>query len=119
MKHISQALNEAFMKFPKHKPARSEAYRRYVAQFPCDHCGVEGYSQAAHPNTGKGMGMKADDFSCFPLCAPRFGVPGCHALFDQSALMTKDERRQYENDAIARMRARAREDGWFGEEAAA
>lgn len=25
MKHISQALNEAFMKFPKHKPARSEA----------------------------------------------------------------------------------------------
>lgn len=119
MKHISEALEEALMMFPKHKPARSESYRRYVATFPCDFCGIEGYSQAAHPNTGKGMGIKADDFSCFPLCGPRFGVPGCHALFDQGALMTKAERRDYENGAIARMRQRARADGWFSDEEAA
>ena len=43
---------------------RSEYYRRYVAALPCIHCGLEGYSQAAHANNsifGKGMGQKAHD----------------------------------------------------------
>ncbi|WP_258304996.1 hypothetical protein, partial [Escherichia coli] len=38
----------------KEAPVRSEPYRRAVASLPCVICGVHGYSQAAHANTGKG-----------------------------------------------------------------
>lgn len=83
---------------PIHKaaPVRSEAYRRAVAKLPCAICGVHGYSQAAHANTGKGMGMKACDLTCFPACGPRPGMPGCHAALDQGALFTKAVRRTLE-----------------------
>jgi hypothetical protein len=81
---------------PKDKPVRSEAYRRLVAALPCAICGIEGYGQAAHPNFGKGMAMKASDVLCFCLCGPRPGEAGCHARFDQSGYMTKDERRAFE-----------------------
>lgn len=80
----------------KSTPLRSEPYRRLVASLPCIRCGIAGHSQAAHPNTGKGAGMKTDDRLCFPLCAPRLGVPGCHALFDQHALYTREIRRRLE-----------------------
>lgn len=75
---------------------RSEAYRRLVAAMPCKHCGVWGHSQAAHPNTGKGAGLKTDDRECFALCADRPGVPGCHPKFDQGALFSKLTRRLIE-----------------------
>lgn len=82
---------------PKESPVRSEAYRRLVAAMPCAICGIDGYSQAAHPNAGgKGMGLKTDDRGCFPLCSPRPGEVGCHAKFDQHALFTKEERRAFE-----------------------
>jgi hypothetical protein len=54
----------------------SEPYRRLVALFPCKICGIDGYSQAAHPNTDKGAGIKTDDRLCFPLCCDRPGVQG-------------------------------------------
>lgn len=76
---------------------RSESYRRRVASLPCCFCGIEGHSQAAHSNSlehGKGAGLKADDAACFPLCADRPGVRGCHSLFDQGALFSKAERRE-------------------------
>ena len=38
----------------KAHPVRNEAYRRAVASLPCVICGVSGYSQAAHGNSGKG-----------------------------------------------------------------
>lgn len=65
---------------PKDLPVESEPYRRLVAALPCINCRLEGRSQAAHPNTGKGKGMKADDRLCFPLCH----VEGnnCHGRFD-------------------------------------
>ena len=47
----------------KAAPVRSEPYRRAVATLPCAICGVHGYSQAAHANQGKGMGMKACDLT--------------------------------------------------------
>ena len=47
---------------PKAAPVRSEPYRRAVATLPCAICGVHGYSQAAHANQGKGMGMKRTPF---------------------------------------------------------
>ena len=81
---------------PKAAPVRSEAYRRAVATLPCAICGVHGYSQAAHANQGKGMGMKACDLTCFPACGPRPGFQGCHAALDQGALFLKTVRRELE-----------------------
>ena len=81
---------------PKAAPVRSEAYRRAVASLPCAICGVPGYSQAAHANQGKGMGMKTCDLTCFPACGPRPGFQGCHAALDQGALFTKAVRRELE-----------------------
>lgn len=80
----------------KEAPVRNEAYRRAVASLPCAICGVYGYSQAAHANTGKGMGMKACDMTCFPACGPRPGFQGCHAALDQGALFLKAVRRELE-----------------------
>ena len=85
----------------KSAPVRSEAYRRLVASLPCVICGVPGYSQAAHGSgvgTGasKGMGIKACDLTCFPACAPRPGVVGCHAALDQGAMFTKAVRHELE-----------------------
>lgn len=80
----------------KDAPVRSEAYRRAVATLPCAICGVHGYSQAAHANQGKGMGMKACDLTCFPACGPRPGFQGCHAALDQGALFLKAVRRELE-----------------------
>jgi hypothetical protein len=84
---------------PKDKPVRSEAYRRAVASLPCAICGIEGHSQCAHSNAGKGMGQKSDDRNSFALCGPRPGEAGCHARFDQGALFTKEERRAFEKFA--------------------
>ena len=81
---------------PIPKAVRSEPYRRAVATLPCAICGVPGYSQAAHANTGKGMGMKACDLTCFPACGPRLGFQGCHAALDQGALFLKAVRRELE-----------------------
>ncbi len=81
---------------PKDGAVRSEEYRRLVAQLPCKHCGVHGHSQAAHPNTGKGAGLKTDDRLCFPLCCDRPGVQGCHPKFDQHALYSRAARREIE-----------------------
>lgn len=80
----------------KAAPVRSEAYRRAVASLPCAICGIFGYSQAAHANQGKGMGLKACDLTCFPACGPRPGIQGCHAALDQGALFTKVVRRELE-----------------------
>lgn len=86
---------------PKDQPIRSKAYLRLVAQLPCLHCGIWGHSQAAHANTGKGMGTKACDLQTFPLCADRPGQRGCHALFDQGALFSKEARRLIEPAWVA------------------
>lgn len=90
---------------PKVVPVSDEGYRRLVAMLPCMMCGVSGSSQAAHPNTNKGVGTKTDDRLCFPLCCDRPGVQGCHARFDQHALMNKEERRAAEPEFGERTRA--------------
>lgn len=76
----------------KDNPLRSEAYRRAVASLPCKVCGIEGRSQAAHANQGKGLGIKSDDRTCFPLCHE------CHQQFDQGAMFDRDSRRKLEID---------------------
>jgi len=92
----SPRVDETARARPKVEPVRSEAYRRAVASLSCIRCGIAGHSQAAHPNTGKGAGTKADDRLCFPLCADRPGVRCCHSLFDQGALFAKGARRVVE-----------------------
>ena len=99
------------MRFPKLKPVRSESYRRFVATHPCFACGITGFSQAAHPNHGRGLGQKASDLDCFPLCAPRFGLMGCHAQHDQLVDLSLAERRELEKQYTARMRFLARAAG--------
>ena len=91
---------------PKDAPVRSEAYRRAVASLPCAICGVPGYSQCAHSNSGKGAGIKASDLDSFPLCtvhpvADGRLVQGCHERFDQGALFSKLVRRDLEQAWIA------------------
>ena len=89
---------------PKLEPLRSEQYRRYVASFPCFHCGLAGSSQCAHANKGKGMGMKVCDRRTFPLCFP------CHSDLDNSRGMTREQRRDLEDRLVERMQAQARAD---------
>lgn len=86
---------------PKDLPIRSKAYLRLVAQLPCLHCGIWGYSQAAHSSQGKGMALKACDLQTFPLCCDRPGQRGCHSLFDQGALFGKEARRLIEPAWVA------------------
>ena len=81
---------------PKEVPVRHEGYRRLVAAMPCKICGIAGYSQCAHANVGKGMGIKASDLESFPACADRPGVRGCHSLLDQGALFAKHARQALE-----------------------
>ena len=85
----------------KEAPVRSETYRRAVASLPCVICGVHGYSQAAHANTGKGASIKACDLQTFPACASRPGLLGCHHKLDQGALFTKYVRRELESVWVA------------------
>ena len=94
--------------FPKTPAYRSESYRRYVASFECFGCGIEGYSQAAHPNQGKGLGMKTDDRMCFPLCCVRPDHMGCHQMHDLCVDMDRATRRELEIGYVNRMQQIAR-----------
>ncbi len=95
----------------KIRAVRSDSYKRFVASQACFGCGVVGYSQAAHPNAGKGLALKTCDLLCFPLCGPRFGLLGCHAQHDLSIEMSRDERRNAEAGYVARMQAIAKAAG--------
>ena len=73
----------------KRKPFRSEAWRRAVASLPCANCMRTDSVQAAHPNhRGKGMGIKAPDCWCVPLCVD------CHREFDQGMKWDKATKRE-------------------------
>lgn len=75
---------------------RSPTYRRLVAALPCMYCGRPGPSQHAHGNAGKGMAIKTSDLDGFPLCADRPLERGCHSLYDQGALLSKEDRHRLE-----------------------
>jgi hypothetical protein len=97
--------------FPKNPPARSRSYLRWVATLPCASCGIESYSQAAHPNYGRGLGQKASDLDAFPLCCTRPGHMGCHVMHDLLIDITLEQRRAMERVYTARTQAMAREAG--------
>jgi len=89
---------------PKEPPLRSEKYRRAVAALPCIRCGVEGYSQAAHADQGKAMQFKSDDRTCYPACASRPGVRGCHDIIGASGAIPQAMRRELEKEYAASTR---------------
>lgn len=98
---LMQAVSGEVVACPKENVIHHEGYRRLVAALPCKRCGIHGYSQAAHPNANKGMGIKTDDRLCFPLCTvhpDKDGnlVQGCHEKFDQGGKESKYARRVVE-----------------------
>lgn len=114
---VIAAVDAEVRAVPKGEPVRSEPYRRLVASLPCYRCRIGGYTQAAHGDMDKGMGIKACDLTCWPGCGPhwipgnialvgRAAIinPGCHWLVGTSGHMTRDERREFETDAAASTR---------------
>lgn len=87
---------------PKKLTFRSDALRGLVVKLPCMKCGIEGYTQAAHMNLGKGGGIKASDAALAALCGDRPGMRGCHALLDQGGKLPKAERRAFEFEMVAK-----------------
>jgi hypothetical protein len=108
---IADGNARAIVSIPKAEPLRSELYRRWVATLPCMACGILGYSQAAHPNQGRGLGQKASDALVFPLCCVRPGHMGCHQMHDLLLDMTLEQRRAAELLYIERTQAMARAAG--------
>lgn len=84
----------------KENVCESEPYRRLVAQLPCLWCGIEGYSQHAHLNLGKGLSFKTDDRTGFPLCCSRPGIEGCHVAYDQYRLLDSGGREAHREYGI-------------------
>lgn len=90
---------------PKPTTFRSEKLRRAIATLPCMDCGLEGSTQAAHANQGKGGAIKASDARIMALCIRH------HADLDQGGTMTKLDRRAYEDEMILRTYVALMENG--------
>jgi hypothetical protein len=84
---------------PKFNYYRSKAHLKNVAELPCQHCGTEGQTQAAHSNWakhGKGRGIKASDEFTAALCY------SCHAELDQGMSLSREERKAMWDNAHAK-----------------
>lgn len=49
-------------------PARSWKFKAWVRTLACAGCGSTHDVEAAHTGADGGMGLKASDYSCIPLC---------------------------------------------------
>lgn len=101
----------AIVSLPKDRPARSLAYRRWVATLACAHCRRAGPSQCAHADAGKGLAIKSTDAACFPLCADAPGRRGCHTRMGASGEFGQEGRRALEVRYGAETEALARATG--------
>lgn len=75
---------------PKFDYVRSKKHLLAVSSLPCQNCGLDGQTQAAHSNWaehGKGRGIKASDEFVAALCAT------CHYEIDQGKDLSAQERR--------------------------
>ena len=84
------------MMFPKRVYFRSKTHLKNVALLPCQHCGLEGQTQAAHSNWaehGKAKAKKASDEYTAALCVKH------HFEIDQGAHLSKNERIEIWNNA--------------------
>ena len=85
--------------FPKSKPYRNKRHLMNVAMLPCQVCGKEGATQAAHSNWakhGKSFSRKADDQYTAAMCVM------CHAELDQGHMLTKEQRQEMWDGAFRR-----------------
>lgn len=76
---------------------RSKKHLANVASLPCQNCGLEGQTQAAHSNLsihGKGRSIKASDEYTVALCF------ACHHDLDAGHSLTKDEKQRMYFDAL-------------------
>lgn len=81
----------------KFKYWRSKQHLKNVASLPCQQCGLEGQTQAAHSNLsihGKGRSIKASDEYTVALCF------ACHHDLDAGHSLTKDEKQRMYFDAL-------------------
>jgi hypothetical protein len=76
--------------FPKQNYFRSKKHLKLVASLPCQLCGADNLTQAAHSNWvqwgGKGRSIKASDEYTAALCM------SCHFDIDQGIRWSKAER---------------------------
>jgi len=95
------------MMIPKFSYLRSKEHLKNVASLPCQNCGMEGQTQAAHSNWaehGKGRGIKASDIFTAALCQT------CHAELDQGQHLSKEQRRQMWDEAYKRTKQKLKEE---------
>lgn len=81
----------------KFKYWRSKQHLKNVASLPCQICGLEGQTQAAHSNLsihGKGRSIKASDEYTVALCF------ACHHDLDAGHRLSKDEKKQMYFNAL-------------------
>jgi len=81
----------------KFKYWRSKQHLKNVASLPCQICGLEGQTQAAHSNLaihGKGRSLKASDEYTVALCF------ACHHDLDAGHRLSKDEKKQMYFNAL-------------------
>lgn len=85
-----------YSRFQKTQYVRSRQLLMAVASLPCQHCGRQGMTQAAHSNQsvhGKGRGIKASDIYAAALCAY------CHAELDQGKKWDQEQKATVWGDA--------------------
>lgn len=80
-KKMINAVNKKRKKKEFARTYDSVEYVKHLHQFPCEVCGVYGWTVAAHTETG-GTGYKADADTLVPLCGSRPDVKGCHEQLD-------------------------------------
>ena len=98
--------------FPKFEYFRSREHLKNVASLPCQWCGVDGTTQAAHSNQaihGKSRGLKSSDAFAVALCAHH------HYELDQGRTMSRTERVEMFNHAYIRTVAELRKYGLWPE----
>lgn len=81
----------------KFKYWRSKKHLANVASLPCQNCGLEGQTQAAHSNLsihGKGRSIKASDEFTAALCF------ACHHDLDAGHRLTKKQKEKMFFDAL-------------------
>ena len=98
---------------PKFHYFRSKKHLKNVAALCCQHCGADGFTQAAHSNQlkhGKGRGIKASDEFTAALCLK------CHYELDQGKNLSKEERIDMWENAHKRTKAELNRLGLWPEE---
>lgn len=95
----------------KENAIQHEGYMALVRKLPCMRCGIVGFTQFCHADSGKGMAIKTDCRRGWPGCGPRPLTPGCHWIVGMTATYTKEQATALENEYGARTRAAVLESG--------